>query len=121
MANLGQLTRDILYFALLMRKQRFIPLKNCSKLVEGCLFAITDLLLGAKSFTFVLYMACEGMILTKNLKLKKNSLIFLTFNFFMIFFCSRDLKKQLEHSRLCILFEQSCSNFNQVNSFCIFS
>ena len=46
------------YFALLERKRDLIRLRNRSKLVQRSLFAIID---------FVLYMACEGMILTKKL------------------------------------------------------
>ena len=41
-----------------------IRLRNGSKLVDGSLFAITDLLLGAKTI-FVLYMACGEMIFAK--------------------------------------------------------
>ena len=41
-------------FALLTRKRDLIRLRNRSKLVQGSLYAIIDLLIGAKSITLYL-------------------------------------------------------------------
>ena len=52
LTNLAQLTHDI--FDLLLRKQDLIRFKNRSKLTQGNLYVIIDLLIGAKSFTLYL-------------------------------------------------------------------
>ena len=62
-----------------------IPLRNRSKLVERSLFAVINLLQGAKSISFVIYMSCGGMIfMEKNFKFQKKNFFF-TFIFLMIF------------------------------------
>ena len=73
MAKLGQVTRDIIRA---INAQAEIQ----SKLVKGLLFAIIDILLGAKSITCTLY-GIWGMNFTKNVVFKKNSFFFITFNF----------------------------------------
>ena len=78
MANLGQLKRDISRYKRVSGD--VIRLGNRSKWVEGSLFAIIDLLLGAE-FIISYFMTCGGMIFTKNLKFKKNSFHFI-FNLF---------------------------------------
>ena len=73
LVNLGQLTRD--KFRAITRKRDLT--RNCSKLVEGRLFATTDLLLGVKSITLYFIWRVGGgggggcMIFTKISNLKK--------------------------------------------------
>ena len=64
--------------------------RNCSKLVEGSLLAIIDLLLVSKFITFVLNMACGGMIFTKNTKFKKKIIFFSLHLIFVFYNCSLD-------------------------------
>ena len=45
-------------------------------------------------------MACGGIILTKNLKIKKKSFFFVTCKFFSGSYCFMDLNRQSEHSGL---------------------
>ena len=90
MANLGQLTSNILRTI-----NASTLLRNRAKLVEGSLFALIDLLTGAKFIT--LYFKWRaGDEFTKNLSFflkKKFYLFLLPINFFK-------LKRQSEHSRL---------------------
>ena len=73
-----------MYFALLTRKRDFISLRNCSKLVERCFFAIIDWLIRSEIYSFVLYMACGGMIFINKFQILEKKifiLFFLSFNF----------------------------------------
>ena len=69
-----------------------IRLRNRSKLAQGSLYAIIDLIIGAKSITsiwlrfcqwFLLNMACGGMFLEK-ISLKKIDFYFIAFIFLML-------------------------------------
>ena len=74
-------------------------LRNCSKLVERSLFAIIDLLQGAKSILLYLIGRVGGMIFIKNFKLKKfHSILFHLI--FLCYNCSINLKRLSEHSGL---------------------
>ena len=76
-------------FALLKRKRDLIRLKNRCELIQGSLYVIIDLLIGAKSITLYL----------KWRFLKKNLLFSLHLTFLWSC-CSIDLKRQSKHSGL---------------------
>ena len=61
-----------------------ISLRNRSKLVQGRLFAIIDLLLEAKFITLYFIWCVGGMIFTENSQVFSFYFLFLTFNYFML-------------------------------------
>ena len=66
-------------------------------MIQGSLYVIIDLLIGAKFINLYLIMACGVMFFTKNLRFRKK-IVFLLDLFFSWYYCSIDLKRQLEHS-----------------------
>ena len=63
------------YFAQLTRKRDLIRLRNRSKLVQGSLYAIMVLLIGAKPITLSLIWHV-GFFFLKNLKFRKAKVLF---------------------------------------------
>ena len=82
-----------------------IHLRNSSKLVDGKIFAIIVLLLGAKSITLYFIWRVGGWfskkisIWKKIEKRNEKKRSFVTFNF-SCYYCSINLKRQLEHVEL---------------------
>ena len=68
-------------FWLLPHKQRFDPRINRSKFVEGRLFALIDLLLGAKSIFFYFIWRMVVRIFTNFLKFEKKIVLFSDISF----------------------------------------
>ena len=85
LANLGQLTRHKFRVS-----GDLIPLRNRSELVEGGLIAIYNLLLGANLSLCTLYGVWGD-------DSHKNYLLHLIFS---CYYCSVELRRQLEHSEL---------------------
>ena len=104
LTNLGQLRRDI--FCAIIR------LKNHSKLVEGSLFAIIDLLLGAKFISLYFIRRAGGYHFHKKISnwKKKKSFSFTTFNFFTLLQLHRPYEA-VETSKASPWYEQSCLRF----------
>ena len=92
LTNLGQLTRDI--FCSIIR------LKNHSKLVEGSLFAIIDLLLGAKFINLYFIGRAGGYHFHKKSQIEKKNHFHLLHSIFSRYYSSIDLMRQSKHSRL---------------------
>ena len=68
--------------------------RNRSKLVQGSLYATTDLLIGAKLITWYVIWRVGGCF-----NKKSQTFLFLHLNF-SCYYCSIDLKRQSEHSGL---------------------
>ena len=77
-----------------------IRLRNRSKLVQSSLYAITNLLIGAKSITLFLVWRVGGIFLQKNLSFFLKSIFFSLSGKMSCYYCSIDLKRQSEHSWL---------------------
>ena len=98
MANLGQLTRDI-FRAI----NELIRLRNRSKLVQGILYAIIDLLIGAKSGTlYFIWRVGDTFFYKIQFKIKTYFILLRLFFFHVI------TLKAVETFRALPWYEQSC-------------
>ena len=79
-----------------------IRLRNCSKMVEKCSTVINDLLQGAKIILLYFIWRMGGW-LSKTISIfRKKKFHFISINFFVCYNCSINLKRQSEHSGLCL-------------------
>ena len=74
----------MIYFALLTRKRDLIRLRNRSKLIQGSLYAIIDLLQGAKSILLYFIWRVGGIIFKKKIQILEKKIFILFYLIFLI-------------------------------------